>query len=48
MKWLNSTRGATKVAAAALVCALPFLATNSQAMPSFARQTGMEQFRRNT
>ena len=41
MKWLNSTRSATKVAAAALVCALPFLASNSQAMPSFARQTGM-------
>ena len=41
MKWLNSMRSATKVAAAALVCALPFLATNSQAMPSFARQTGM-------
>lgn len=41
MKWLNSTRGASKLAAAALVCALPFLASNSQAMPSFARQTGM-------
>ena len=41
MKWLNSTRSATKLAAAALVCALPFLASNSQAMPSFARQTGM-------
>lgn len=31
----------TRLAAAALVCALPFLATESQAMPSFARQTGM-------
>jgi hypothetical protein len=41
MKWLNSTRSATKLAAGALVCALPFLASNSQAMPSFARQTGM-------
>ena len=41
MKGLNSTRSATKLAAAALVCALPFLASNSQAMPSFARQTGM-------
>src|SRR5947208_1854819 len=30
-----------KAAAAALVCSLPFLATESQAMPSFARQTGM-------
>jgi hypothetical protein len=30
-----------KVAGAALAFALPFLATDSQAMPSFARQTGM-------
>jgi len=34
-------RGITKLAAAALVFAMPFLATESQAMPSFARQTGM-------
>ncbi len=39
MKWL--TRSAIRIAAAALTFALPFLATESQAMPSFARQTGM-------
>ena len=39
MKW--HTRFTIKFATAALVCALPFLATESQAMPSFARQTGM-------
>jgi hypothetical protein len=38
MKFLNRF---TRVAAAALLFALPFLATESQAMPSFARQTGM-------
>ncbi len=30
-----------KIAATALVASLPFLATETQAMPSFARQTGM-------
>jgi len=39
MKW--RTTSLVKVAAAALGIALPFLATESQAMPSFARQTGM-------
>jgi len=39
MKW--RTTSLVKVAAAALGLALPFLATESQAMPSFARQTGM-------
>jgi hypothetical protein len=39
MKWRTSSL--VKVAAAALGFALPFLATESQAMPSFARQTGM-------
>ena len=39
MKW--RTTSLVKVAAAALGFALPFLATESQAMPSFARQTGM-------
>jgi hypothetical protein len=39
MKWRTSSLA--KVAAAALGLALPFLATESQAMPSFARQTGM-------
>ncbi len=39
MKW--HTRFTIKIATAALVFAAPFLATESQAMPSFARQTGM-------
>lgn len=39
MKW--RTTSLVKVAAAALGFALPFAATESQAMPSFARQTGM-------
>jgi hypothetical protein len=39
MKW-RFVNG-IKLAAAALISALPFLATESQAMPSFARQTGM-------
>jgi hypothetical protein len=34
-------KNGVKLAAAALVCALPFLATESQAVPAFARQTGM-------
>src|SRR3954452_8186710 len=39
MSWgLNKTINAAR---AALVCSLPFLATETQAMPSFARQTGM-------
>lgn len=39
MKW--QIRSLIKVAGAALAVALPFVATDSQAMPSFARQTGM-------
>jgi hypothetical protein len=39
MKWRFRT--GIKMAAVALASALPFLATESQAMPSFARQTGM-------
>src|SRR3954465_3779364 len=39
MKWRFSN--GIKLAAAGLVSPLPFLATESQAMPSFARQTGM-------
>jgi hypothetical protein len=39
MKW--RFKDGIKVAAAALVCALPFLSTESQAVPAFARQTGM-------
>ncbi|MGH7488709.1 MAG: hypothetical protein ACREMY_24380, partial [bacterium] len=39
MKW--HTKNVIKVAAVALGFALPFLASESQAMPSFARQTGM-------
>jgi hypothetical protein len=35
-------KNGVKLAAAALVCALPFLATESQAVPAFARQTGMQ------
>jgi hypothetical protein len=35
------TKDITRLAAVALACSLPFLATESQAMPSFARQTGM-------
>jgi hypothetical protein len=34
-------KNGVKLAAAAFVCALPFLATESQAVPAFARQTGM-------
>jgi len=34
-------KNGVKLATAALVCALPFLATESQAVPAFARQTGM-------
>lgn len=34
-------KNGVKLAAAALVCALPFFATESQAVPAFARQTGM-------
>ena len=34
-------KNGVKLAVAALVCALPFLATESQAVPAFARQTGM-------
>ena len=34
-------KNGVKLAATALVCALPFLATESQAVPAFARQTGM-------
>ena len=41
MNWHKNIRGIIKLAAGALLCALPFLATTSQAMPSFARQTGM-------
>jgi hypothetical protein len=41
MNWQKSIRRVTKVAVAALIGALPFLASNAQAMPSFARQTGM-------
>lgn len=37
----SHTKSIAKLAAAALACTLPFLATQSQAMPSFARQTGM-------
>jgi hypothetical protein len=37
----SHTNSITRLAAAALLLALPFLATESQAMPSFARQTGM-------
>src|SRR5438477_9993198 len=32
---------AFKAALAGLICTLPFIATETQAMPSFARQTGM-------
>ena len=39
MKWRISSL--IKVSTAALALALPFAATESQAMPSFARQTGM-------
>src|SRR3954468_15692603 len=39
MKW--QTSNLIKAAGAVLAVALPFLATESQAMPSFARQTGM-------
>ena len=39
MKWRLKTLA--KVAGVALASALPFLATETQAMPSFARQTGM-------
>ncbi|HEX6634298.1 MAG TPA: hypothetical protein VF038_10045 [Usitatibacter sp.] len=39
MKWRISSL--IKVSTAALALALPFVATESQAMPSFARQTGM-------
>src|SRR5665213_239176 len=39
MKW--HTKNVIKVAAVALGFALPFLSSESQAMPSFARQTGM-------
>jgi hypothetical protein len=34
-------KNGVKLAAAALMCALPFLATESEAVPAFARQTGM-------
>jgi hypothetical protein len=39
MKWRFKT--VIRVAAAALASALPFMASETQAMPSFARQTGM-------
>lgn len=39
MKW--RIRNGIKVAAVALASALPFMATETQAMPSFSRQTGM-------